>query len=216
MKKIVKTAVIVFIAAMLLTLSACGGAPSKTQEKSLYDHGMELISLLDEMAGSEEYLTLYSASGEINDIVAGAAAGDFSQPKAVYKLTGGADSALDLTDEAAAFDAMSDTLQELVKSRMFAALMTQINASAGAKTLAASSICTAGKTFVSTELTENMSYIYVFENAVPVAVTFTMGEDSAVSASATFLLYDSFTGSIEEVAQFLNGIGLKIEEIELK
>ena len=157
MKKIVKTAAIAFTAAMLLTLSACGGTPSKIQEKSLYDHGMELISLLDEIARSEEYLSLYSASGELNAIVAEAAAGDFSQPKAVYKLTGGADSALDLTDDAAAFDAMSDTLQELVKSRMFAVLMTQINASAGAKNLAASSICTAGNTFVSTELTENRS-----------------------------------------------------------
>ena len=215
MKKIIKTAAAVLTAAMLLTLSACGGTPAKTQEKSLYDHGLGLVALLDEMAGSEEYLAIYSASEELNAIVSEAAQGDFTNPRTVYKITAG-ELPPELAEELAEFDSLPETLRENIRSRMFAAMVTQINAQAGPTTLAATSICTAGKTFVSAELTENMIYIYTFENAVPVAVTFTMGEDSAVSAGATFLLYDGFTGSIEDVAQFLSGIGLKIEEIELK
>lgn len=216
MRKIISLAALTLSAAVLMGLAACGGTPAKTNGKSLYDHGLELIAQMDEMAESEEYLNLYSASAELNAIASEAAQGDFSSPKAVYKLTAGGDSMLHLTEEAEAFNALPETLRELVRSRLFAALVTQINAQAGSTTLAASSICTAGKTFVSTELTENMIYIYTFENAVPAAVTFTMGEDSSVSASACFILYDGLDGSIDSFSQFLGGLGLKIEEIELK
>ncbi len=121
-----------------------------------------------------------------------------------------------LTVEIEEVNAISDTLKENVRSRFFSALVTQLNAQGGSRVLAASSICTAGRTFVSTELTEDMTYIYVFEDAVPAAVTFTMGEDAAVSASAAFILYDGIDISVEGLSGFLGEMGLKLEKVELK
>lgn len=216
MKRFVRLAAVILSAAMLTGLAACGDAPAKAEEKSLYDHGLEMIALLDEMAGSEEYLSLFSSSEELTAILTEAANGDFSKPQAVYKLSGGGDRVMYMSDEIEAFNALSDTLKENVRSRLFSALVTKINAQAGSMVLAASSICTAGKTFVSSELTENMTYIYVFENAVPAAVTFTMGEDGAVSASAAFILHDGIDISVEGLSGFLGEFGLKLEEVELK
>ena len=38
------------------------------------------------------------------------------------------------------------------------------------------------------EITADTIYLYTFENAVPVAVSFTVGEGNTISASGTFLI----------------------------
>ncbi len=81
--------------------------------------------------------------------------------------------------------------------------------------LAASSVLTMGKTFVDTTLNKNVMYIYIFEDAVPVAVTFTKGEDNTVSASGTFVMYDAFNGvSAEEIETALSEFGVEVEEVK--
>ena len=124
-----------------------------------------------------------------------------------------------LAEELGGFElnGLSDALRENLLTRLFSALPTRINAQGGSTALAATSICTTGKTFVSTELTENMIYVYTYENAMSVAVTFIKGEDSAVSATATLLIRDGLAdSSIGGAAELLNMLGLTVEEIELK
>ncbi len=88
MKKSIRLAALILSAFMLMSFAACGDAPAKAEEKSLYDHGLELIALLDEMAESKEYLSLFSANDELMEILAEAAEGDFSKPQAVDRLNG--------------------------------------------------------------------------------------------------------------------------------
>lgn len=84
----------------------------------------------------------------------------------------------------------------------------------GVENLAASSVCSVGKTFVSENATENMIYIYVYEGAAPVAVTFILGEDHTVSATGTFILYDGFTcGSAEEIQSVFSDIAINVSEV---
>ena len=87
---------------------------------------------------------------------------------------------------------MSDRLRSFMEERIQAAIATEINAAGGAMLLAASSICTASKTFVCQELTENAIYLYTYGDGVPAAVSFLRGEDGSVSATASFLLDESF------------------------
>ena len=55
---------------MLLSLCACGGAPStKADEKSLYEHGLDVIAVMSEMTQLESYVETYTGSGEIKEIV---------------------------------------------------------------------------------------------------------------------------------------------------
>ena len=114
-------------------------------------------------------------------------------------------------------DGLSENLKTAMRQKAFgAALITQINAQNGATTLAATTICTAGKTFVSTEGDGDAIYLYVYENACPAAVSFVRGEDNTVSASGTFILNDGFdAGSPESLEAFFGEVGAVIEEIPL-
>lgn len=211
MKRILSIVLAVIIVVMALSFSGCG-QQTGSEQKSLYIHGEELIEVLQEMAQSEEYLSVYTGSTKIGEIVTEIGSGDFSEIKAVYAVNFDAK----YISEFASFgqDKMSDALKKTVENKAVAAIISQVNAMAGVESLAATSVCTTGKTFVSTEITDTVIYIYTFNDAVPVAVTFTTGEDNTVSATATFVVYDEFScNSSQEIADFFGGVGITVEEI---
>ncbi len=163
----------------VLVLSACGSpAPS------LREHGISLIATLDELAENEECIAIYSGNPEINEIISGAAA-NHEAPKAVFAVT--------VPDSLAEIPSgVSAELRSFLSRRTLSALSTQLNATGGTTTLAASTICTVSKTFTAPDA-KNSIYFYVYEDAVPVAVTFTMGENDTVSATATYVLASGLT-----------------------
>ena len=57
MKKIITIIFAVLAAIMILSFAGCSDNENKS-EKSLYDHGIELVALVEEMAKSEEYMAL--------------------------------------------------------------------------------------------------------------------------------------------------------------
>ena len=74
-------------AIMLLSLCACGGETSaKTEEKSLYEHGLDVIAVMSEMTQLESYVETYTGSGEIKEIVQTIGEEDYTTPKAVDVL----------------------------------------------------------------------------------------------------------------------------------
>lgn len=191
--------------------------PAPAPSKTLYERGAELAAELAEMAGNRDYLSLYTGQGEVLDILARAAEGkDYTSPKAVYSLTISEDAAGKILAalEMENADALPDHLKGKVREKVFQALPAQVNAMAGADTLAAASICTAGKVFVDPAVTDGVIYLYTYENGVPVAVTFLPGEDGAVSAGGTFLLGDSFSvDSLEDLSGPLGLFGVEIAEV---
>ncbi|MDE7218494.1 MAG: hypothetical protein K2O45_02570 [Oscillospiraceae bacterium] len=186
MKRVARNFLGMFMAVLLVLLAACGGP---AEVKSPYEQGLELVSLLEEMANNEVYITSLAADTNIYSILRQAGQGDFSQPEAVYRITVSADAVLNLAEMD--LSGMSASLQENLKSRANTAIFSQINSLGGVETLAAASVCTAQKVFVSQELEEDEIYLYTYEDAVPVAVSFTPGEDGAVSATGMFVLYDA-------------------------
>ena len=212
MKKRIVAVVISIVLA--LGVSGCGGGNSSN--KTLYEQGLEVISLMEEMASSDTYLKIYSVSSEIQDIMRTAGEGDFSEPKAIYRVATPEETLLGLAEIAGseAPEGLSDTLKDYVQSRMNGAIINQINAMGGATTLAAANICTGGKTFVSDELTEDVIYLYTYESAVPVAISFAVGEDGAVSATGNFILYEGFNVDTEQdIKDFFEEFSVKVEAI---
>ncbi len=183
-----------------------------TDEKSLYDHGLEMVSLLAEMAASEEYVDSFSSSDSIKSLLQKTGSGNFAGLDWVYRVKVSDAALMRQTD--IVLDNLSPSLRDNLKSRLNAAVVTQINAMGGAEVLAAASICTVKKTFVSTELDEDIIYIYTFHHADPVAVTLTKGENNTVSATGSFLFNDSFR---EDPESFLTDMftlyGVRIEMI---
>lgn len=203
---------IVLAAALVVTLLLhfAGSKP----EKSLYQQGIELIGLMEEMASNEPYIALYSAAPDLQEILSEAAQGDRSQPKAVYEISvpKGIIAAM---AEVSGIEGLSDQLKAHAAARTHGALPSQINAAAGAQVLAAASICTMGKTFVNKDLADNTIYLYTYEDAIPAMVTFTPGEDHTVSASACFLFNQDFVADyVETVEAFFQELGAQVTLVE--
>ena len=202
---------------LVLSLCACGGQSGNTTSgKTLLEHGLDVVATMDEMAGSEEYINFYTGSKEMAEIVKDIGKGDHSVPVAVYKITID-EEAIEAWDMLGGLEGLSETLKTAMRQKAFgAALITQINAQNGASTLAATTICTAGKTFVSSEGDGDAIYLYVYENACPAAVSFVKGEDNSVSASGTFILNDGFDASSpESLETFFGETGAVIESIPI-
>lgn len=72
--------------AMMLLIALSGCAGSGNSGKSLYEHGMDVIALMEEMVGSSSYGSLMSGAAEIEQMRQSLAAGDYAAPQAVYEI----------------------------------------------------------------------------------------------------------------------------------
>lgn len=200
------------IGCLLCVIMLAMGIVCLAETQSLYAHGMDVVHLMAEMVGAEDYVNLFTANTEIREIVDQLAEGDYTEPEAVYVLTVPEES-LTYMAELSTLENTSDALKQYLKQRMTASLVSQINGRSGAVKLAAASVCTAGKTFVHDQA-QDAIYLYVFANTAPVAVTFTAGEDQTVSVSGMFVVYEDFPcGSVEEIEDFFEEINVQVQKL---
>ncbi len=183
--------------AFCLLFCACGkgadGAAAPANQ-TLYEYGLDVIALMDEMVRSDAYGALLSASDGIDAVAAAIAEGDYTAPKAAYRVTLPSDLlgqvlAIVTTAEP---PALSQALRDNLQHRLLASLANQVNGRSGAATIAASSIYTGNKVFVSDELTADTLYLYTYETGFPVLIAFTMGEGGAVSATGCYILNEDY------------------------
>lgn len=201
MKNAVKSAALL-TAAVLLT--GCAGSG-----KTLYEHGMDVVTDMASMASDGDYIEamLGSMSDEITELLEVVEDGDYTAPEAVYSI-GPFDEILDdLLDEADAD--LSDEMIGMVNTRLMGSVASQINSSYGVSALAASSVIMGSGLFVTKEEADGVLYLYVFEDTYPVLVMFAQGEDGATAASGTFLLGDDFAQADgEELIELLSDISV--------
>lgn len=205
-----------FLAAAML-LAACGSK----KESSLYAHGMELVGLMGEMTQSSAYYELFFPDSQVRDAAADAAeaarAGRYQKPKAVYRISADKDGLGSLLTKASQgdvdFGGMSKDLKAHVQSRIFGSCASILNSPAGAEALAASAIFTCSKSFVCNEATEDTAYLYTFEDAPAVLVTFLVGESHAVHASGTYILNKNITDG-DSLGALFGFTGLQIEPLD--
>ena len=208
-----KAIAFVLVLVMILALAACGAAQEAKDSRSLYARGLDVNSMLSEMTRSENFIGIYTANSEIKDIILALGDHSYETPDAVYAITVPEETLMGMAELSNLGDA-SDALKSFLTQRVMASLMSQINAMSGVENLAASSVCTVGKTFVSENATEDVIYIYIYEGTAPVAVTFTLGEDYMVTATGTFIFYDGFTcGSAEEIQNVFSDIAVNVTEV---
>lgn len=217
MKRIIRLSSLLLAACMLLALTACGtNLKEKNADRSLLDHGLDLVAMLKEMADSETYFELHSTSSELQEILSSVRNADYTKPDAVYRIEI-SENAFFGAPDAGSLTGLSDTLKEFLSSKLQSSIISQINAQGGATVLAVASVCTAGKAFVNDAFSGNMIYLYVYEDTAPVIVSFVAGEGGAVSATGSFILYDGFAaGSREDVERSFSdmGISAKVTQTE--
>ncbi|MDE5557420.1 MAG: hypothetical protein K2J32_06970 [Ruminococcus sp.] len=212
MKKAIKTAIATIVLVSVLGLSACGNSKSNPETKSLYAQGLEVVQLMNEMIQSDEYINAI-ATDSLKPTIQELADGNYSKPKAVYSIYA-SDKEIAKLVEFKEFDNISDNLKSFVSSKFCNSLINLINSRGGAEDVAVAGICSAGKTFVNENVGENIIYLYTYDDAVPIAVTFITGDDNSVSANGVFVMYDEFTcNSADEIKEFFNYITVEVTEI---
>lgn len=202
-------------AALAGCLWGCNGEGENAEEVSLYAQGMDVIRLMQEMSQSEEYAGFISGSPELQDKILEMGQGDYIAPKMVYQIWPDGDSIL----SAAGIGSQEERSEELrifLNKRVIGAVPSQLNGMSGVESLAAANACTAGKTFQNSAASEDVIYLYTFEDAAPAAVTFIAGEDDTVEATGMFVLLEELPlDSAEELQSFLSNIGIKAEVAEV-
>ncbi len=223
--------------ALILSLTACSGevdmsattvttnstptsAPTITPapEKSLYEHGLDIIAMMDEMIRSEFYLDTMSSSREIAEKAAELAHGNYTNPETVYELSVPDFAVLLalLDEEMTGLESLSPQLQAQLNTRSASSFITQLNAMEGVTAIAAGSVFSASKLFVNHEITENTIYLYTFEKGQPVAIVYTPGENHAVNATGFFLMNEDIsTESAMELQSSLKDVSFFFTVTEL-
>lgn len=212
----------IYICALILLMSifamtACG----KKDDKSLYEHGLDLVDTIVEAAEEEGYWEAMGIRSEnflaqIENITNG----KYKEPKKVYALTVSHKGLSNMLEELDLdVDELSENLQNMIGNKMFASLANQVNAQGGSETLVVSSVLNATKTFVCDKLESNCMYIYLYKKGTPISVTFIKGEDGSVSATATFLMAESLGEDLEEALEdieIFDELGIEIEEVDME
>lgn len=207
-----KKVLVVLFVILILSLTACG---SKKEQLSLYEQGLEVVALMDEMADSQSYVQMFTGNTKISELIQSNTKGDYSRPQAVYEVVLQKDNYQGLIGNEDTQTTMSDELKRIMGKKENASLITQMNAYGGSENLAASTICTVGISFVNNEVKEDVIYIYVYENTAPVAVVFLQEGNDIVSANGTFMFGEKLMNLTEEtILQLFEGTYVTVQIVE--
>lgn len=198
----------------VFAMTACG----KKNGADLYEKGLELTEVLVEAVESDDYWeSMGFGSDEFLDYVEDMREGKYTEPKKVYVLTVSDKGVENLLEELDLEDA-SERLQQTIIYKMFGSITTRFNAQMGSTPLAVSSVYNVSTSFVCDDAQESCVYIYEYKKGLPVVVTFAVGEDNAVTATAGFLMSVDLLDDLKETlddTEFYDELGIEIEELDI-
>lgn len=147
--------------------------------------GLDLISKMDKLAESKEYIDSVSAQQDFKTILDEIAAGDYTTPKAVYKAAvpeGTVPAAM-----GAPIDMFDEDIRSLIDDRLLASIPSQLNAKDGVESIAALTIVSASTASYIEGVEESQLYIFVYDNGYSAIVSYMPQEKNVVSISAGFV-----------------------------
>lgn len=213
---------LIFITMLFLTMEAAftlGGKSKASGEKSLIQQSLSLISLMNEKASSENYVSfLYGGSDELFSTIKEIKIPDNNEDYQVYKIGGDFSNFLNamLSSLGGSFDtgSFSPQIKKDINQRFLSGFASMWNGkTAGPTALAAASILQSEKVFVSKELKEDCVYIFSFKDSYPIAVSFLQGEDNAIKADACYIFDKNFVSTFTKFIAEMD-LGIRFEKIQ--
>lgn len=189
-------------------------AARRSTDKELYKMGLELISVMDEMLNDETYLELMGSSRYMEDALEKANTRDYDYPVAVYAIS--MPEITVLLEEVYGFDretwdSMSSNLRTQVENRFsFAMLASQINGLRGTDEIAFSTICTAVDYNKKLNVKEDITFLYIFEEGIPIAVSFS--ERGSIQGQFLFL---EDVETLSDVREAFEDVGCSVKKVDI-
>lgn len=187
---------VVLCLAALLALSLLAGCAKPNPQSVLYRRGMSVVYTMCDMASSDYLRLLYGKkAADMLDKTQEDGTTFRGQMDAAHYKTADAVFLLDATVPTSdgTTDGLSEELQELYRIQSAVGLSGYLSLNAGADSdrISLSAMLTATELFTCEGIRENtvFHYLYVFQEGLPIIVTYRTGRDGAVWASGKFL-YD--------------------------
>lgn len=205
--------ILLLIMVLTVLVSGC----TRSDGDDLYDRGLEVAEIMDGIVKSESYCRLLSGSDSIDEFrKQKLVADDYDSPTHVYSITvPSADELLGTMgeDSTELYNELSDLLKEQIDKRIgFNYIINTINAKEGGTTMiAASSLYNAVTSFDNVSLSDDIAYLYVFEDGMPIIVVFTAGENG-VGANGYFM-FKSELSDISDVKELFEPFGCEVNRI---
>ncbi len=215
------------VLALCLVLGLCGcqfittrriTATEAADNEALYEHGMELAELLEEMLDSPEYFEMMGGSERLGEVIGPLMGSDLSEPNSAYIITLPKEALPMLMDSAEVdMDGFSGGLQNFIERRMISSVSSILNSRQGAETLAAASILTVSDAWAVGDLDTGCYLILSYPDVCPVMVSF-CGNSGIVTGTAAMLigepLEEDTTEGVSRLFDYL-GIECDIEELDI-
>lgn len=178
------------ITAILMVLVCWTVLPTALAEDALLLHAVEMAADMDTLAESPLYMEAMNPAGEVRNLVAQFAEGEYAAPSAVWRTQLKPDALL----PALSADGESQSEEALVARELLRrtsdSCVNMLNAREGVTAVAASAILTVSRAFPMEELESGCLYLLQYEKGLSVAVSFWPEGDGVVSAVARFMLAD--------------------------
>lgn len=197
---------------------ATGCTVNSVSEGDYYQKGLNIVENMDEMAECDGFIALLSASPDMNSIIKEIGKNDYSNPKAVYKVTITPEEIDSIFLGAIGEDTnLPDDILSEARNRMVLSFPSRINAMEGSYVLASTSILTKSESFISNSTKEYSLYFYIYDGGYSACVIFVPGENNIVSSTGYFIVNDSLsnTSSLDEFSKWLFDI-TRIIDIEVE
>lgn len=189
-----------------------------SDDQALYEHGIEMAEILEEMLSNDQYLQLISDSEEINAVLEPYIRTDFSEPESVYRITPSEDLISIFMDMGEVdLDDFSESLRKFWERRALNYVPNMLNAQSSGTVLAASSLFTFSDTWVGETLEDDCYLLYFYPDSCPLIATF-YGGDGYIEGSAALLLGENVTeDSMEDVTELFGQLGIDcdVEELDI-
>ncbi|MBQ9609419.1 MAG: hypothetical protein IJV15_08255 [Lachnospiraceae bacterium] len=213
-----KTVIALFYICIIVFVSACNTSEkeSVTDDVQFYEEGLNVVRLMDEKLHNEKIVS-YMLTDNLKDTTyySKLINADYSEPAGIYTVelpTGmvdlaaiaGISSGFSISDAGEMSEELKESLSYQAAASYITILMSRYS---GVEALALSASLNTKYLFVDTSLEgKNMMCIYIYKDAYPIAVTFSVGKDGAVEAEGKFIIIDDFkTESVEDIENSLFG-----------
>ena len=201
----IKKRICILIPAALLLCTACG-AFGEAAEPDYYRIGLKVTALMSEMMDSEAFLSILTRPEYFSEVLGKVNTHDYDRPVAVYSVTMSDPMAFlewmfrDEEEVRELWDSLSPALQEQLLMRIgIQTLGPLFNSRAGSEYLSLFNVATAVIQDEGLTAQKSCVYLYVFEEGVPILVSFGY---RAASGSFFYIPKES-RGSLEDIIAYL-------------
>lgn len=176
----------------LFVFAACGNRSDKPNNLNTYliIEGVSLVCNMDDLAESEEYVSLVIGNQSIGELVDRMCSQDYSMPESAYLIKLSDDTLIQAIFNFSADFKISEEIMDKLKFKINGSVIgNMISSGYGSEMLAASALTTCGKSYIQPDgwQYDNIILLLEYPGEYSSMVSYTQSGDKVISATSIFI-----------------------------